>query len=158
MGADTHRPPSRVRYEQAHPTLSCRLDAETHELLKKRLASDSLSFADFVKSQLGVTESNIVNIKEAEERAYATAKNKYEVRIAALERENDVLKESVQSIAEKIVRRVIARYRINVLCPGCRNTMELTIQDVLPILDDLKVKCPHCGESGRLRSSELKIL
>lgn len=158
MSADTHRPPSRVRYEQAHPTLSCRLDPQTHELLKRRLASDGLSFADFVKSQLGVRESNIVNVKEAEERAYATAKNKYEARIAALERENGVLKESVQSIAEKIVRRVITRYRITVLCPGCRNTTEVTIQDVLPVLDHLTFRCPHCGESGHFKGSESKIL
>ncbi len=102
-------------------------------------------------------ETNTLNVKEVEERAYATAKNKYEARIAALERENDVLKESAQSIAEEVVRKVIAPYRINVLCPRCRNTTELSIQNMLPILEKLVFKCPHCGESGGLRSSVYRI-
>ena len=34
MVKGSHKPPSRVRYEQAHPTLSCRLDKETQTALK----------------------------------------------------------------------------------------------------------------------------
>ena len=32
-----HKPPSRVRYEQSHPAISCRLNKETYDLLKQQL-------------------------------------------------------------------------------------------------------------------------
>jgi len=46
----THTPPARVRYEQSHRTVSCRLDKDTYDLLKQRLEDlGGVSFADFVK-------------------------------------------------------------------------------------------------------------
>ena len=49
-----HKPPSRVRYEQSHPTVSCRLNKETYDLLKQRLEElGGASVADFVKDALG---------------------------------------------------------------------------------------------------------
>ena len=54
-GKATHKPPSRIRYEQSHPTVSCRLDKDTHALLKQRLEDlGGVSFADFVKDSLGL--------------------------------------------------------------------------------------------------------
>lgn len=80
-----HKPPSRIRYEQTHPTLSCRLDKQAHDLLQKRLDDDGLSFAQFVKSQLGILELRMPDAKsiekEAYQKGYAKAVNGYRIQI-----------------------------------------------------------------------------
>ena len=80
-----HKPPSRIRYEQTHPTLSCRLDKQTHDLLQKRLDDAGLSFAQFVKSQLGVLKLKKPDIKmiekEAYRKGYAKAVNGYRIQL-----------------------------------------------------------------------------
>ena len=68
----THKPPSRVRYEKGHPTLSCRLDKDTHDLLKQRLEDlGGVSFADFVEDSLGLLQLKMPNVEEIEERAWS---------------------------------------------------------------------------------------
>jgi len=65
-----HRPPARVRYEQSHPTVSCRLSRDEHELLKQRLDDlGGVSFAHFVKDALGVIQLRIPEIGEMKEKA-----------------------------------------------------------------------------------------
>ena len=65
-----HKPPSRLRYEQSHPTMSCRLDKDTHTLLKQRLEDlGDISFAAFVKNSLGLLELPIPDIEEIKEEA-----------------------------------------------------------------------------------------
>ena len=85
MAKDSHKPPSRIKYEQSHPTLSCRLDKKTHDLLDKRLKDNGLSFADFVKSQLGIVQLKIPDIKkiqsEAYQKGYAKATNDYRIQL-----------------------------------------------------------------------------
>ena len=72
----THKPPARVRYEQSHPTVSCRLDKDTCTLLKQRLEDlGGISFADFVKESLGLLELKMPNIKEIKERAWEQGRN-----------------------------------------------------------------------------------
>ena len=67
----THKPPARLRYEQSHPTVSCRLDKDTHDLLKQRLEDlGGVSFADFVKDSLGLLQLNVPDIGEIKEKAY----------------------------------------------------------------------------------------
>jgi len=58
MVKSTHKPPpARIRYEQSHPTMSCRLDKDSHALLKQRLEDlGGVSFADFVKDSLGLLQ------------------------------------------------------------------------------------------------------
>ena len=66
-----HKPPAQIRYEQSHPTVSCRLDKDTHTLLKQRLEDlGGVSFADFVKDALGLLELKMRNIEEIKERAW----------------------------------------------------------------------------------------
>jgi len=65
MAKATHKPPARVRYEQSHPTVSFRLDKDTHDLLKQRLKDlGGVSFADFVKDALGLLELRMPDIEE----------------------------------------------------------------------------------------------
>jgi len=85
MVRDSHKPPSRIRYEQSHPVLSCRLDKKAHDLLQKRLDGAGLSFAQFVKSQLGVLELKMPDVKKIErdayQKGYAKAVNEYRIQI-----------------------------------------------------------------------------
>ena len=70
----THKPPARVRYEQSHPTLSCRLDKDTHDLLKQRLEDlGGVSFADFVKDSLGLLQLKMPDVEEIKDEAYDQA-------------------------------------------------------------------------------------
>ncbi|GAI90851.1 unnamed protein product [marine sediment metagenome] len=69
-----HKPPARVRYEKGHPTVSCRLDKDTHDLLKQRLEDlGGVSFADFVKDALGIQQAKMPDIEEIKEQAYNEA-------------------------------------------------------------------------------------
>jgi len=64
----THKPPARIRYEESHPTVSCRLDKDTHDLLKQRLEDlGGVSFADFVKDSLGLLQLKMPDIEEIKE-------------------------------------------------------------------------------------------
>jgi hypothetical protein len=80
-----HKPPSRVRYELSHPVFSCRLDKQAHDLLQARLDADGLSFAEFVKAQLGVLELKMQDInrieKEAYKKGYDNATTEYRIQM-----------------------------------------------------------------------------
>ena len=80
----THKPPARTRYEQSHPTVSCRLDKATHDLLKQRLEDlGGVSFADFVKDSLGLLQLKMPDIEEIKHTAagegYDQAKKDYQI-------------------------------------------------------------------------------
>lgn len=51
--------PSRKRYEDAHPTVSFRLDKEMYERLKTHLDGTGCSFASFIKDSLGREEAMV---------------------------------------------------------------------------------------------------
>ena len=53
--------PSRARYEQAHPTVSCRIPREVYDRLRAVKEADGRSFADILKMGLGIIE---VGVKE----------------------------------------------------------------------------------------------
>jgi hypothetical protein len=71
MVKTSHKPPARLRYEESHPTVSCRLDKDTYTLLKQRLEDlGGVSFADFVKDSLGLLQLKMPDVKEIKEKAY----------------------------------------------------------------------------------------
>ncbi len=49
-----HRPPSRVRYESQHPTVTCRVTKELKDKLDEARDKYGKSFADILKVGLGV--------------------------------------------------------------------------------------------------------
>jgi hypothetical protein len=70
MAKAIRKPPARIRYEQSHPTMSCRLDKDTHDLLKQRHEDlGGVSFADFVKDALGIQQAKMPDIEEIKEQA-----------------------------------------------------------------------------------------
>lgn len=65
-----HKPPARVRYEESHPTVSCRLSKDEYDLLNQRLEDlGGVSFADFVKDSLGLLQLKIPETREIKEKA-----------------------------------------------------------------------------------------
>lgn len=65
-----HKPPARLRYEESHPTMSCRLSKDEYDLLKQRLEDlGGVSFADFVKDSLGLLQLKIPEAREIKEKA-----------------------------------------------------------------------------------------
>ena len=65
-----YKPPARVRYEESHPTMSCRLSKDEYDLLKQRLDDlGGVSFADFVKDSLSLLQVKIPETKEIKEKA-----------------------------------------------------------------------------------------
>jgi hypothetical protein len=68
----TGKPPARIRYEESHPTVSCRLDRDTYTLLKQRLEDlGGVSFADFVKDSLGLLQLKVPDIEKVKETAWS---------------------------------------------------------------------------------------
>jgi hypothetical protein len=84
MVKGSHKPPARIKYEQSHPTMSCRLDKDTHDLLKQRLEDlGGVSFADFIKDSLGLLQLKMPDIEKIKETAwgegYAQAVEEYQI-------------------------------------------------------------------------------
>ena len=84
MAKAAHKPPARIRYEESHPTVSCRLSRDLYNLLKQRLDDlGGISFADFVKDSLGLQQARIPDIRKinetAHKRGYDQALKKHQI-------------------------------------------------------------------------------
>ena len=72
----THKPPARVRYEQNHPNVTCRLSKDEYDLLKQRLEDlGGVSFADFVKDSLHLLQLKMPDVEEIKAIAWAEGYN-----------------------------------------------------------------------------------
>ena len=79
--------PSRVKYEQAHPTVSCRVPTEVYDQLQVAKEAEGMSFADILKVGLGILEVRAREEAEVRERGretgyregYAEAERLYKV-------------------------------------------------------------------------------
>jgi hypothetical protein len=134
--------PSRKRYEEAHPTRSCRLSKEDDELLEEHLKRAGRSFADFVKDHLRKEEALV------EERAAQLALRKIE--------ENETptrdleLYDLVRDLANwNIILWMNLPDPTEVPCPDClfpsrlRNRESRTV--ILEMVESGDLKCPECG-------------
>ena len=79
-----HKPPARVRYEESHPTMSCRLSKDEYDLLTQRLEDlGGVSFADFIRDSLSLLQLKIPESREIEEKArragYEQGKNEHQI-------------------------------------------------------------------------------
>jgi len=63
--------PSRVRYEQAHPTVSCRVAKELHDRLQAVKKAESKSFTDILKIGLGILEVQVKDEGEVRKKGHA---------------------------------------------------------------------------------------
>jgi hypothetical protein len=63
--------PSRVRYEQGHPTVSCRLPRDVYDELRSVIDAEGKSFAGVLKIGLGILEVRVKDEEEIRKRGYA---------------------------------------------------------------------------------------
>lgn len=68
--------PSRVRYEQGHPTVSCRVPREVYKRLQVVKKADDKSFADILKIGLGILEVRVNEEAEVRKQGYAKGHRK----------------------------------------------------------------------------------
>jgi predicted CopG family antitoxin len=81
------QPPSRIRYEQSHPIVSCRVSLEIFDRLVEAKEVEDKSFADILKIGLGKQEVQAKKILEAKtkgedegyKKGYAAAELRYKV-------------------------------------------------------------------------------
>ena len=71
------RSPSKIRYDQSHPTVSFRVKREDYDKMKKLLNQKGQSIADFFKEALGIQEESY---QKAYDNGYNDAKKKCTVR------------------------------------------------------------------------------
>ena len=57
MAKGKHKPPSRIKYENSHPTITCRVSRELYDKLTEAREKDNKSFADLLKVGLGVQQA-----------------------------------------------------------------------------------------------------
>ena len=106
-----HKAPSRVKYEQSHPTVSSRVSREIYDRLSKAKEVEGKSFADILKLGLGMTEVRLKKLEEAKKqgwdegykKGFADAKLRYRViyRCSVCEKALEVTsKEEKEAISE----------------------------------------------------------
>jgi len=74
--ATKRKAPSRVRYEQGHPTVSCRVPREVYDRLQVIKKAEGQSFADVLKIGLGILEVRVKEEAEVREQGYAKGHRK----------------------------------------------------------------------------------
>ena len=62
--------PSRERYEQSHPTVSCRVPKDVYDRLTRAKQADRKSFTDILKVGLGLVELEVKKRAEAKKNGY----------------------------------------------------------------------------------------
>jgi hypothetical protein len=65
VAKDKNKAPSRVRYEQANPTVSCRVSREIYDRLITIRKTQGKSFSDIMRLGLGLIEPEAVKENEA---------------------------------------------------------------------------------------------
>jgi len=77
------KPPSRLRYEESHPTISCRVSLQTYVLLDKARQDEGWSFAAMLKAGLGILRAEALTHRqirdEAYQRGFREAETKFKV-------------------------------------------------------------------------------
>jgi predicted DNA-binding protein len=134
--------PSRVAYEESHPTISFRLDKETHHRLKEHLKATGCSFADFVKDALGREESMV------DKRVRKLASREIE------QRQTPALDLELYDLVLDLANWNIILWRnlpdpLQVTCPSCLFPSRLSGKEskvvTLEMVEDGDFKCPECG-------------
>lgn len=70
MAKRSQKPPSRVKYEESHPTVSCRVSRETYDRLQEMKEKEGKSFADILKIGLGILALKAKKDEKAYSRGY----------------------------------------------------------------------------------------
>ena len=68
--AAKRKPPSRIKYEQSHPNITCRVPKELRDRIEKAKEIEGKSFAYILKIGLGVTEDQNKKLAEARTKSF----------------------------------------------------------------------------------------
>ena len=83
MATGRKKPPSRLRYEQGHPTVSCRVTKEIFDRLQDIKQREKRSFADILKVGLGIlkldSEKEDKAYRRGYDKGYKKAENEFKV-------------------------------------------------------------------------------
>jgi len=79
MTKDKRKPPSRIKYEESHPTVSCRVPKEIYNSLQDIKKREGRSLTDILKVGLGILESKVKKEDEAYSRGYDKGYRKAEL-------------------------------------------------------------------------------
>jgi len=130
------KPPSRQRYEEENPTVSCRLDKETHQRLSEYLQNTGTSLADFLEDALGRENSMV------EERIQMLAKQ-----------QSPLSDEGRLKCLEALVMQAgvyLKDHDWPFFCPRCREHEMIYAKGEAATSpreneDVITLKCPSCG-------------
>ena len=76
MGKTAHKPPSRIKYEKSHPTISVRVSKELYDGLKNLMKITGKSMGDVLREALG---KQMPSAKKAYQSGYVAAKDLFAV-------------------------------------------------------------------------------
>ena len=79
MAKSKKKPPSRVRYEKSHPTVSCRVSKGIYDRLQQIKRRERRSFTDILKLGLGILELEAKKETEAYKKGWRDAEKRYKV-------------------------------------------------------------------------------
>lgn len=120
--------PSRVRYEQSNPTVSCRVSKDVYQRLQEAKRAEGKSFADILKVGLGILEPQIRRETEMRKKGYT---EEYEKGYADAEH----------------------FYKVTYFCSACGNTMTVTTeaekQAIKNYMKEHRWGHTTCHEKGR---------
>lgn len=122
------KPPSRVRYEEAHPTVSCRIPRDLYDRLTEAKQDGGKSFADILKLGLGVARRQARKAAEIRKQGW-----------------NEGYKKGYADAA--------FRYKVSYHCSKCGQIMEVQYPNEKEAIDELMRKAgwTHGGECPRPR-------
>jgi len=95
------RTPSRIRYEQSHPTVSWRVSKELYDRLQAVKEAEGKSVTDVLKVGIGLLEVKVSKEKEAREQGFEEG-------------------------FEKGFEEAESLYKVTYPCGVCRKTLEVT--------------------------------
>ena len=106
--------PSRIRYEQRHPTISFRVSKELYERLQKAKQTEGKSYTDVIKRGLGLIEVKIGKEKDIHEKAYreghrngyTLAESNYKITVPCAECGEEM------EVRDEHVKRAIKKYLV----------------------------------------------
>lgn len=79
MAKDSHKPPSRIRYEQTHPVVSIRVDQDTAKTLKEISETTGKSLGQLIKENLKIQKITEKDIQKRVQQEYDKGADDYEI-------------------------------------------------------------------------------
>jgi hypothetical protein len=113
-------PPSKVKYDENHPIVSCRISKADFEKLKTSAVAENLNMVDLLKIGLGIVEKREDNLYTEYKRGYASgfeaAEKKYRINIPCGECDEMITIEQGESMNN--LKEFLINHRLH--HEGCR--------------------------------------